>query len=133
RRAPPGFQIGGVQVEQPADVLAVPQLFVVPACEERGENRVQARSRDQQVGEVEGDVVLDVHHVVKAEEVAPGEWAGGDLLPLDAGDIDLPRLFLVTLDAEAHINPYESVSALDQRTKPTHSLFPRPSERPSPV
>src|SRR6267143_6691467 len=92
----------------------MPQLFVVPAREERGEDRVHAGAGNQQVGEVEGDVVLDVHHVVEAEKVALRQWMRGDLVPRDACRIDLLRLFFVAIDAEAHTNPYEFFIAVYQ-------------------
>ena len=63
-------ELDTVEVQQLADVLAVPQLLVVPAGEERGEDGVHACACDEQVGQVEGDMVFDVHHVVQAEEIA---------------------------------------------------------------
>ena len=63
-------ELDPIEVQELADVLAVPQLLVVPAGEERCEDGVHASTRHEQVREVQRDVVFDVHHVVQAEEVA---------------------------------------------------------------
>src|SRR5713226_7113892 len=69
-------ELDSIQVEELPDVLAVPQLLVVPAGEEGGEDGVHAGARHQQVREVERNVILDVHHVVEAEKVSTGQPAG---------------------------------------------------------
>ena len=108
----------------------MPELLVVPAGEECGEDGVHAGSCHQQVRQVQRDVVLDVHHVVEAEKVAFGQWMRGDLVPCDASRVDLLRLFFVALDAEAHTNPYEFFSAVDQiAARRTPSLLTKRAQR----
>ncbi len=101
-------ELDSIQVEQLSEVLAVPELLIVPARKECGEDGIHARPRDQEVRQIKRDVVLDVHHVVEAEQVPLGERAGGHRLPVDPGGVEFLRLLLVTLDAEAHpsSNPF---------------------------
>ena len=103
----------------------MPKLLVVPARQESGEDRVHAGARHQKVRQVERNVVLDVHHVVQAEKVALRQGMRGDFAPRDPGDVDLLRLFLVALDAEAHINPYEIRARTDHqvlaKSQPPHT------------
>src|SRR5205823_9981519 len=70
--------------------------------EEGRENGIHAGPCHEEMREVEGDVVFDVHHVVEAEEIAPRQRVPADVIPGDAGDVDLPRLLFVALDAESH-------------------------------
>ena len=82
-------ELDAVQVEKLAQVLAVPQLFVVPAGEEGRQDRVHARPGHEQVRQVQRDVVLDVHHVVEREQVSLGQRIPGHVFPGHPCDVQL--------------------------------------------
>ena len=104
-------ELDPVEIQELADVLAVPQLLVVPAREECGEDRVHAGAGDEQVREVQRDVIFDVHHVVETEQVPFRQRVGGHGLPINPRDVQLPGLLFVPLDAEAHPSSIRSCRA----------------------
>src|ERR1700674_458064 len=110
-----GVELDSVEVEQLSQVLPVPQLLVVPAGKESREYRIHAGAGDREVRQVEGDMILDVHHVVEAEEVAFRNAMLLHSVPVDAGGIDFLRLFLVALDAEAHRPSFQILAEAQRR------------------
>ena len=59
----------------------MPEFLVVPAGKEGRQYGIHAGARDKQMGEVQRNVVLDVHHVMETEEVSLGKRVRGDILP----------------------------------------------------
>src|SRR5437588_4738367 len=106
RQAGLGRDLEPVGPQEVRERLAVPQLLVHPAGQERGDVRVLRRPRGQQVAQVDDRVCLDVHHVVEAHHVPVGQGVVGDVLPVDPGEVDLLRVAQVAVDVELDDAPW---------------------------
>ncbi|MGH7904261.1 MAG: hypothetical protein ACREPA_09075 [Candidatus Dormibacteraceae bacterium] len=91
-----------VLAQEPEERLPVVHLLIDPDREEGGDDRVHAGLGDQQLGQVDDGVGLDVHHVEHRVDGPLGELVLANLGPVDVAQVELLRVLLVAVDVESH-------------------------------
>ena len=86
--------------EEAAERLPVPELLVRPARQERGDLRVEGRTRGEEVAQEHDRVGLDVHHVGEAPGLVLRDGMLADPVPSHGRQIDAPGGPQVLVDVE---------------------------------
>ncbi len=95
-----GRHLHAVGAQEVREGLAVPELLVHPAGEERRDLRVVRRAGSEQVTQIDDRVGLDVHHVVHAHHVAVGKRMARDVVPVEFAQIQAFRRAQVAVEVE---------------------------------